>query len=148
MQSKRVDVVSIRMVKEASFLYPNRKISSPEDAKNLFQRFLADMDKEYFVVACLNTKSEVNSVEIVSVGSLNASIVHPREVFKSAVLSNAASIIICHNHPSEHVTPSKEDQSITDRLVDAGIILGIPVIDHIILGGDQIYSFKERGNLK
>ena len=147
MQSKRVDVVSIRMVKESSFLYPNRKVSSPDDAKNLFQRFLNDMDKEHFVVACLNTKNEVNSIEIVSVGSLNASIVHPREVFKTAILSNAASIIIGHNHPSENVTPSNEDQAITSRLVDAGLLLGIPVVDHIILGGDNIYSFKEKGKI-
>ena len=147
MQSKRVDVISIRMVKESSFLYPNRKVSSPEDARDLFQKFLEDMDKEYFIVACLNTKNEVNSIEIVSVGSLNSSIVHPREVFKSAILSNAASIIVCHNHPSEHTTPSKEDLSITERLIEVGIIIGIPVIDHIILGGNQFYSFKERGKI-
>lgn len=147
MQSKRVDIVSIRMVKEQSFLYPNRKISSPEDGKVLFQNLLEDKDKEHFLVACLNTKNEVNSVEIVSIGSLNASIVHPREVFKSAILSNAASILVCHNHPSGHVHPSKEDISITERLREAGMILGIPVIDHIILGENSTYSFKEEGKL-
>ena len=147
MQKKRVNVVSIRMVKESSFLYPNRKITSPTDGKVLFEMVLKDMDKEHFVVVCLNTKNEVNSIEIVSVGSLNASIVHPREVFKAAILSNAASVIVCHNHPSDHVGPSPDDISITNRLVEAGKLLGIPVIDHIILGGDAVYSFKEEGRL-
>ena len=76
-QSKRVDIVSIKLVKEASFLYPERKISDPTTAGNLFRRFFEDLDREKFVVACLNTKNEVNSVEIISIRSLNASLVHP-----------------------------------------------------------------------
>ena len=147
MKSKRVDIVSLRMVKEQSFLYPNRKISSPEDGNLLFKSLLDEKDKEHFLVACLNTKNEVNSIEIVSIGSLNASIVHPREVFKSAILSNAASILLCHNHPSGHVKPSNEDIAITERIREAGLILGIPVIDHIIIGKEGYYSFKENNQL-
>jgi len=145
--SKRVDIVSIKQVKEASFLYEDRKISGPESAERLFRRFIGELDREKFIVAALNTKNEVNSIEIVSIGSLNASIVSPREVFKSAILSNAASIIVCHNHPSGHIEPSKEDLSITVRLVEAGLLLGIPVIDHIIIGDDTTYSFKDKGQL-
>ena len=146
-QSKRVDLVSIKLVKESSFLYEERKISSPETAAKLFSRFFADLDREKFVVACLNTKNEVNCVEIISIGSLNASIVHPREVYKTAIVSNAASIIVAHNHPSGHIQPSKEDINITKRLKEAGELIGIPLIDHLIIGGENVFSFKESGEL-
>ena len=146
-QSKRVELVSIKLVKESSFLYEERKVSSPETATKLFGRFFEDLDREKFVVACLNTKNEVNCVEIISIGSLNASIVHPREVYKTAIISNAASIIVAHNHPSGHTQPSKEDINITKRLREAGELIGIPLIDHLIIGGEKTYSFKESGEL-
>ena len=146
-QWKRVEVVSVKQVRESSFLYPDRKVSDPASAGNLFRHFFENLDREKFVVASLNTKNEVNCVEVVSVGTLNASVVHPREVFKSAILSSAASIIIAHNHPSESVLPSREDIAITKRIQEAGVIIGIPLIDHIIIGGDNVYSFKEEGKL-
>lgn len=144
---KRINVVSIKMVRESSVLYNIRRISEPKDIVDLGKKFLDELDREELIVACLNAKNEVNSVNVVSIGSLNNSIVHPREVFKTAILSNAASIVMIHNHPSGDVTPSKEDKEITLRIKESGIILGIKLLDHIIIGNDAYYSFKEYGDI-
>lgn len=140
---KRINIVSIKMIRESSILYNIRRISKPKDIVDLGKKFLDELDREELIVACLNTKNEVNSVNVVSIGSLNNSVVHPREVFKTAILSNAASIVMIHNHPSGDVTPSKEDKEITLRIKESGIILGIKLLDHIIIGNDVYYSFKE-----
>lgn len=143
--SKRVSIVTIKMIREGSVLYDVRKISSPADAVELGRLFLEDSDREQLVVCCLDTKNQPQSVNIASVGSLNSSIVHPREVFKAAVLSNAASILIFHNHPSGDPTPSNEDISITKRLKEAGKLMGIELLDHIIIGSEGRYcSLKEK----
>ena len=97
------------------------------------------------VVLVLSTKNEPTVLQVVHIGSLNASIVHPREVLKPAILSNAASILIAHNHPSNDTTPSKEDIEVTKRLLEAGNIVGIDVLDHLILGEDGFRSLKESG---
>lgn len=148
MKAKRVDIVSIKMVKESSMLYAERKLKQPEDAVALLRNFLEDADRENFVVVCLNTKSEPTAIHTVSVGTLNSNPVHPREVFKAAILANAATIILAHNHPSGDPTPSREDIEITERLKEAGEILGIEVLDHIIIGDNgRFVSFKARGIL-
>lgn len=144
---KRINIVSIKMVRESSVLYNIRRISEPRDIVDLGKKFLDELDREELIVACLNAKNEVNSINVVSIGSLNNSIVHPREVFKAAILSNAASIVMIHNHPSGDVTPSKEDKEITLRIKESGIILGICLVDHIIIGNDTYYSFKEHGDI-
>lgn len=143
--AKRVNIVSLRMVKESSILYKDRKIKSPKDGYKLMKDFLGEADREYFVVVCLDTKNQPTNINICHVGSLNASIVHPRECFKPAILSNAASIMVYHNHPSFDPSPSREDCEVTTRLVEAGKILGIDVLDHIIMGGDSYISLKEKG---
>ena len=143
--AKRINIVSIKMVREASVLYDIRKIDSPKDGAELGKRFLQDLDREQLIVCCLDTKNQPTAINVVSVGSLNTSIVHPREVFKAAILSNSASIILFHNHPSGDPEPSKEDISITERIKESGIILGIKLIDHIIIGNDSYCSLKERG---
>ncbi|WP_341385118.1 JAB domain-containing protein [Clostridium scatologenes] len=107
--AKRINIVSIKMVKEGSVLYNIRKISSPSDAINLGSRFLQYADREELIACCMDTKNQPISISVVSIGSLNSSLVHPREVFKVAILSNAASIIISHNHPSGDPSPSTED---------------------------------------
>lgn len=146
--SKRVNIVSIKMVKESSILYPNRKITSPSDVVNLGNQFLEDSDRENLIACCLDTKNQPLSINVVSIGSLNASIVHPREVFKVAILSNAASIIIFHNHPSGDTSPSTEDINVTARLKEAGKLIGIDLLDHIIIGSESSYcSLKEKGIL-
>lgn len=145
---KRVSIVSIRMVREGSILYDVRKITGPTDAAPLGRMFLEESDREKLIVCCLDTKNQPLSVNVASIGSLNSSIVHPREVFKVAVLSNAASIIIFHNHPSGDTAPSTEDINITKRLKEAGNIIGIELLDHIIIGSEgNSCSLKEQGVL-
>lgn len=141
---KRVDFVKIKMCKEKSVLYSPRKLSSPSDAVELVRNVLDDTDREQFIVIALNTKNEPMAVNVVSIGSINATIVHPREVFKLGVISNSASLIIAHNHPSGNIEPSLEDISITMRLIEAGKILGIPILDHLIVTDNSYMSFKER----
>lgn len=145
MQSKkRVDVVSIKVVKDYSIQYSPRKVSNPHDAYKLFEKFLLDIDREKFLVACFNTKNEPVNISLVSVGTLNSSLVHPREVMKTAILSNSNSIMIAHNHPSGSLEPSTEDKNTTDRLIKVCEILGIKLLDHIIIGSnDKYFSFKE-----
>ncbi len=143
--AKRVDIVSIKIIKESSVLYANRKIATPEDCVVLVKHLLEDSDREKLVVCCLNTKNEPTSISTVSIGSLNSSIVHPREVFKTAILSNAASVIISHNHPSGDTVPSKEDINITERIKEAGDIIGIKLLDHLIIGDREYLSLKEKG---
>lgn len=142
--AKRVDIVSLKLVKESSVLYKTRKISNPYDAYRLAKNFLVDSDREKFVVVCLDTKSQPVSIEVVSIGTINSAMVHPREVFKIAVLSNASKLICFHNHPSGNTEFSKEDEVITNRLKKCGEILGIELVDHIVVGDDDKYfSFKE-----
>ncbi|CAM4219858.1 DNA repair protein RadC [Paenibacillus alkaliterrae] len=144
--SKRIDVISLRMVRErTSLFYESRVIRSPKDAADLFRQFIGDCDRESFCILCLNTKNEPTALHQVSVGSLNASLVHPRETFKLAILANSASIIACHNHPSGQPDPSPEDVELTGRLRDTGILIGIELLDHIILGDGTFVSMKERG---
>lgn len=146
--SKRIELVSLRMVREkTSILYPNHTVQSPKQAADLFRQFFGydESDREKFAVMYLDTKNQPNALEIISIGTLNASLVHPREVFKGALLVNAASIICVHSHPSGDPTPSSEDIAITDRLVKSGQILGLDVLDHLVLGDGTFISLKEQG---
>lgn len=145
--AKRINIVSIKMVKESSFLYQTRTISSPKDAYEMIKEQLEGLDREQFIIACLNTKNEPTNISVVSVGSLNKAIVHPREVFKTAILSNAASIMAFHNHPSGDTDPSQQDIQLTNRLYEAGELLGIKLLDHLIIGDGTFTSLKEKGYL-
>ena len=145
--AKRINIVSIKMIKESSFLYQTRTISSPKDAYEMIKEQLEGLDREQFIIACLNTKNEPTNITVVSVGSLNKAIVHPREVFKTAILSNAASIMAFHNHPSDETTPSQQDIQLTNRLYEAGELLGIKLLDHLIIGDGTFTSLKEKGYL-
>ncbi|PHV69764.1 DNA repair protein RadC [Sporanaerobium hydrogeniformans] len=135
------------MVKEGSVLYSARRIQSTSDADELVRQFLDELDREAMIVVALNTKSEPTCLQVISIGSLSASIVHPREVFKVAILSNAYSILLAHNHPSGDTTPSQEDIKLTKRIKNASDIMGISLLDHLIIGSDGYYSFKENGEL-
>ena len=145
---KRIQIVSVQMVKDRNFMYDYKRITSPKDIYQIMRDFIGNMDRETFVMAALDTKNNVNALHTVSVGSLNASIVHPRELFKVAILANAASIIVAHNHPSGDPAPSQEDISLTRKLVEVGILLDIPLLDHIVVGDNDRYcSFKEKGHI-
>jgi DNA repair protein RadC len=125
------------------------KVNSLQEIAKVFQDLLRledaiDQEKEHFYVMHLDTKSRVKMIELVSMGSINASIVHPRETFRRAVAEGAFSILVAHNHPSGEVEPSSEDTKVTKMLFDAGRILGIPLQDHIIFStaSDKIFSFQ------
>ncbi|EJY57268.1 DNA repair protein RadC [Alicyclobacillus hesperidum URH17-3-68] len=123
----------------------SRRIRCAEDAANIFRDYIGNADREMFVVMVLSAKHIVNAINTVSLGILDASIVHPREVFKPAILGNASSVIVGHNHPSGDPEPSPEDVAVTRRLVDAGKILGIDVLDHIVIGDEgRFVSLKAR----
>jgi len=129
-----------RALKQGMGIAPS--ISHPCDAVGLLAD-IKDRRKEHFVAIFLNARNQIICREEVSIGSLNASLVHPREVFMPAVGSAAASVILAHNHPSGDVTPSREDIELTRRMVQAGEIMGIEVLDHIIIGAERFLSMKE-----
>jgi DNA repair protein RadC len=122
-------------------------VNCPADAAQLVLRELSLADKEHFVIIMLNTKNRVIAKKTVSIGHLQASLVHPREMFKEAIKRSSAALILVHNHPSGDLTPSKEDISTTERLREAGAVLGIDVLDHIIVGDNRYFSFREHGLL-
>lgn len=129
--------------------YDEKTIKMPRDVASILRHYLmhfCSTDRENFIVMFLNTKNRIAGISTAHVGSLDASIVHPREVFTEALLHKAASIIVCHNHPSGDPTPSREDIAVTQTLREAGQLLGVDVLDHIILGEDDRYcSLKEGG---
>lgn len=120
-------------------------VSSPKDVAFYMINEMKNLKKEYFKLIMLNTKNKIISIKDVSIGNLNSSIVHPREVFIEAIKNSSASVILCHNHPSGDPSPSKEDILITNRLKECGILLGIDVLDHIIIGNETYISLKEKG---
>jgi DNA repair protein RadC len=122
-------------------------ISSPSDAAGLMMEEMRHYLREHFCVVLLDTKNKVMGVEEVSVGSLNTSLVHPREVFRPAIRKACASVILIHNHPSGDPTPSREDLEVTRRLAEAGKLMGIEVLDHLVIGDGKFISFREKGLL-
>lgn len=126
---------------------PFRTIHCPEDGAMLVMPRLRYENHEHFLVVLLNSKGKVIGIEPVSEGSLNASVVHPREAFAPALLHHAAAILAVHNHPSGDPTPSREDRELTRTLWDTGKVMGIPLVDHLIIGDGVYYSFKEHGLL-
>ena len=141
--------LSIRLVEEQP-LMSKTPIQSPEDAVELLGEYLCGLDREVLCVVNLRTDGKPASCNFVSMGAVNECIAHPREIFKSAILSNATSMILLHSHPSGNLKPSKEDTVITDRMLKLSELLGIPLVDHIIVGGknDSYFSFKEKNILE
>jgi DNA repair protein RadC len=129
-----------------SYFTTGTRYTAPQQVYEAF-RFLMEETKEMFITLHLDGKNRIICVDLVSVGSLNQSIVHPREVFKTALLSNAAAVLLIHQHPTGDPSPSSEDIAITRRLKEAGEILGLKVLDHIIIGDGEYLSFVERGLL-
>ena len=140
-----LDVVSVRLVKDAPIM-SGRQITKPEDAVELLGKHLCDMDREVLCVINMKTDGTPINCHFASMGGLNETIAHPREIFKASILSNAAAIMLMHNHPSGNLTPSRHDTMITDRMAKMCELMGIPLLDHVIVGGDnrQYFSFKEK----
>jgi DNA repair protein RadC len=133
-----------RRIQSQSKLYSNRKITSPKDVADIFIPLLRDEQKEKFIVVCLNSANKIIKHETISIGNLNSSIVHPREIFKVAIDCLSASVILIHNHPSGNLEPSNEGISITKKIIEAGKLMDIPVFDHLIVAGDGYTSFVEK----
>ncbi|MBA4407706.1 hypothetical protein C0389_10555 [bacterium] len=125
-------------------LFSVKKIVSPSDIAEIFIPILRDKVKEEFYVICLNTANRITKVELISVGNLNSSVVHPREVFKAAIENSSANVILLHNHPSGNSEPSNEDITLTRQMVEAGKIMGVLVYDHIIIAGEKYTSLVEK----
>lgn len=123
---------------------PSPRITDPYAAGRFFLARLQSFPVEHFEVATLDTRNRIIAVTTVSIGTLNNSLVHPRETYIEAVTLRAAGIIVAHNHPSGDPTPSREDHDLTKRLREAGKVLGIELLDHIVVGHGRYYSFKER----
>lgn len=131
-------VINIQMVRERELLYNGARLTTPELATEAFCALIGNPDREYFVCMMLDGKNRITGIHTVSQGSLNQSIVHPRETFKAAILANAAAIVLAHNHPTGDLTPSYEDMEVTRRLKEAGELLGIKVLDHIIVDTENV----------
>jgi len=142
-------LATIELGKRMNQYKPDDKyiIRSPDDGANYIMEEMRSLKQEHFVVLFLNTKNQVIHRQTIFIGSLNASIVHPREVFREAVKRSAASIIVAHNHPSGDPSPSQEDIHVTRRLVESGKMIGIELLDHLIIGDRKFISLKEKGYL-
>lgn len=137
-------VMKTVVIREDAPLWVNTRFTRPAQVFEMFHD-LNNETKEHFITLHLDGKNRIVCKETVSIGSLNQSIVHPREVFKTALLSNAAAILLLHNHPTGDPSPSNEDRSITRRLIECGQLIGIQILDHIIIGADGYISFVEEG---
>jgi len=141
-----IDVVRLEVVREKTVKYGRKKITCADDLADLGHELISKADREMFLVICLNAQNYINGISIVSVGTLTATLISAREVFKYALLSNSASILVMHNHPSGgRISPSKEDVEITKMLIEAGRLLDIPLVDHIIVSEGNHYSFLDKG---
>jgi len=146
--AKAVQIKAALELSKRLMILPSAKrvtIRTPKDVAALVMGDMRYLDKEYFRALLLNTKNQVLSIETISIGTLDSSMVHPRELFKIAVKKSAAALILVHNHPSGDPTPSKDDINITKRIVKSGEILGISVLDHVIIGDNKFISLKTEG---
>ena len=137
-------IVKIQLIREKAESY---QISEPEDINNLLMRYLKNEDRENFVAVLLDTQMNVNGIHTISIGDSESAIVTPREVFKSAILTNSCAIVVGHNHPSGDPTPSSADIEVTKVLIEAGKILRIDVLDHVICGNGKFWSMKMKRTL-
>lgn len=135
----------VRRISKDVLLKERNKISSPNDIAKILMKDMVFLKQEVLKLVMLDTKNNIIGLKDVFVGSLNTSIVHPREIFKEALKRSSSSIIVCHNHPSGDPTPSKEDIDITIRLKECGKIIGIDLLDHLIIGKNRYVSLKEKG---
>jgi len=144
-QLKACFEISKRLIKEEkSNKNKSIVIKSPKDVFLFLKERIINFHKEYFMTVSLDNRNKIINIDTVSVGTLNSSLIHPRETFETAIKNHAAGIIICHNHPSGELKPSKDDLVITQNLIKAGKLLGIEISDHLIITKDDYFSFKER----
>lgn len=144
----KLQQIKMKVVKEETDIYyDGRRCNSPDLVEDILLKFYEQEDEgvEKFSVIALDTKNKIIGIQVVSVGTINSTLIHPREAFKFAISCNANSIFVAHNHPSGDLEPSREDIHITRRLKEAGELIGIKLLDHFIVGEDKVLSIKERG---
>jgi DNA repair protein RadC len=141
----RLPAIHLAVVRERTVTAGTRAIRRPRDAAAVAREFIGDYDREHVVALLLDAKHRVLALHTVAVGHLDSAPVHPREVFKAALLVNAAALILAHNHPSGDPEASRADRDLTRRIAHAGALLGIPVLDHVIIGVDGYTSLREQG---
>jgi DNA repair protein RadC len=147
-ETSTIDIVKIQMVRDGSIEYGKKPISKPQELAELGLKLLKNADREMFILVCLNAKNFVNCIHLVAIGTLDRTVITPREVLKAALLSNAASIAFIHNHPSGDPGPSPEDVHLTKTLSACSDLFDIRVLDHVIVGEDGKYtSFLEKNLL-
>ena len=142
-----IPAYSVRLVRDAFVKAETRLADSPQRVVEIVRAYWGEgeLDREHLVCLMLNARSQVIGINTVSIGTLSASLVHPRCLFKPAVILGCAAVVVCHNHPSGDCSPSADDRETTRRLVKAGEIMGIAVLDHVIIAGDSFWSFREHG---
>ena len=145
MQNKRIDLISLKICKDKSLRYDDTKANNPEKAYRIIRDFIGETDREYFGVLNLDNRNNICSIEICSIGTVNTTIIHPREVFKGAIKCNSSKIILFHTHPSDSLTPSSCDISTTKDLYLISKIIEIPIVDHIIVSSNDFFSFASNG---
>lgn len=145
---KYIPLVRLQVLKEKDVRYKGGQMRAPKRVLEIVRNLIGNTDREHLIVCCVDAQMNPTCIEIAAIGTINTCLVSPREVMKNAVLRNSYGVIICHNHPSGVVEPSTDDINITERLVKAGKILGIELVDHVIIGdGDEYYSFREEDKL-
>lgn len=142
-----IPAYSVRLVREGAVKSETKMADNPGRVAEIIRAYWkeGELDREHMVCLMLNARNQVVGLNTVSVGTLSASLVHPREVFKPAVMLGAAAVVVVHNHPSGECVPSPEDRETTRRLTRAGQIMGIPLLDHVIITADSFFSFREGG---
>lgn len=146
--SYRIPMYKISMIRDGSVCAERRAITSSRDVLPILRDYFEHHDREEMLCLLLDGKHKLTGLHTISIGSMSFAIVHPRETFKAAIVSNCAAVILAHNHPSGDPTPSQEDCQLTTRLKECGALLGIPVLDHLVIGHDGRYvSFAETGQL-
>lgn len=144
MQEYYLPLIKLQAVKEKDIPYGKKQICNPENVAAMAREVIGSADREFLLVICVDSRMYPVSVEVVSIGTLDNTVANPREIFKHAVLCSAYGIILSHNHPSGNVEPSRDDLKMTKRMKHVGKILGIPVLDHVIIGEDTDYrSIRE-----
>jgi len=142
-----IPVYRVALVREGEQSVSSKRLTTPEEVAAMVRQYLHDPDREVVVALMLSTKQEIIGINTVSIGILDQSLVHPREVFKPALLMNAAAIILAHNHPSADTTPSVEDRTVSLRIAEAGKVLGVELLDHLIIGPKSFTSLRAAGVL-
>lgn len=145
MEKQEISIVHLQLVKDSQVPYGEMRLDTPEKAAGVIRGFLGDVDREHVIICCVDNRMKPTCIQVAGIGTINSCLISVPEIFKAALLSNAAGLILFHTHPSGEVKPSPEDIEVTKKIRDAGKLLDIRLQDHIILGAGEYFSFRESG---